>query len=52
MIEQTKNNLIVDHRLDTIENRLNMIDKRIDDLIMGLKIEFYNSSQHEYKDLE
>lgn len=52
MIEQTKNNLIVEHRLDNIENRLNQLDKRIDDLIMGLKIEFYNSSQHEYKDLE
>ena len=50
MIEQTKNNLITEHRLDNIENRLDRLDKRLDDLIMGLKIEFYKSSQHEYND--
>lgn len=50
MIEQAKNNLITEHRLDIIENRLNQLDKRLDDLIFGLKIEFYNSTQHEYKD--
>jgi hypothetical protein len=49
MIEEIKQQLIVEHRLDNIENRLKQLDKRLDDLIFGLKIEFYNSSQHEYK---
>lgn len=36
-----KREMIREHRMDMIEERMSKIEKRFDDLIMQLKIEFY-----------
>ena len=50
MINEIKQELVTEHRIDEIEKLMTAIEDKISDLIMALKIEFYNNYQSEYKD--
>ena len=50
MIEEIKQQLIDEHRLGEVENRLKILEDKFDNLLSSLKLEFYNSNQSEYKD--
>lgn len=49
MINEIKQELVTEYRIDEIEKRMTAIEDKTSDLIMSLKIEFYNNYQSEYK---
>lgn len=51
MINESKQELVTEYRIDEIAKRMTAIEDKIDALIRALKIEFYNNYQSEYKDV-